>query len=171
MEIVFSNLQSVNQASTHMDFENYALQGNEFLHQLEKSLGYSNTARTMHLLRSTFSILRDHLTVEESLLFIYHLPMAIKSMYVDGWQIKDYRIIRSLDNFINEIACYEEKAGNKGSSNRDEIIASLRAVITTLRRYAPHDEIDQALETLPKGVQSLLKTNSTHPSLPEDRVS
>jgi len=50
-----------------LDFEKYAMKGNEFVNLLAKNLGdETGRARARRILRSVFRTLRNHLTLEES---------------------------------------------------------------------------------------------------------
>ncbi|HPM32772.1 MAG TPA: DUF2267 domain-containing protein [Chryseolinea sp.] len=63
-----------------LDFEKYAMKGNEFLHALAVNLKDSDRAHAARIVRSTFRVLRNRLSVEESLQLIAQLPMALKSV-------------------------------------------------------------------------------------------
>jgi uncharacterized protein (DUF2267 family) len=63
-----------------LDFEKYAMKGNEFLNHLQVNLETPDRAHAGRILRSTFRVLRNHLTFEESLQLLSQLPMAIKSV-------------------------------------------------------------------------------------------
>lgn len=139
-----------------LDFEKYVIKGNEFLHHLEANLGTEDRAHAARILRSTFHVLRNHLSIEESLQLVAQLPMAIKSVFVDGWNIKDHYRINTTEDFIIEIIEAEGKAAWRDFSSPDEIIESVRAVIETLRLYVSEQEIEQALNTLPQRVRKNL---------------
>lgn len=139
-------------------FENYASLGNVFISQLEQQLGEADSGYAARILQSTFKLLRNHLTVGESLQLISCLPLAIKSLYVDGWQPHDYVIIRTLDDFTNEIALEEQKLGGRHYASHEEILDAVRAVLRTLKLYVSPATLDGVLETLPKSFRPLLRT-------------
>ena len=142
-----------------LDFEKFAVKGNEFLHQLEANLGIEDRAHAARILRSTFRVLRNHLAMEESLQLVAQLPMAIKGVYVDGWSAGEYCRITSSEDFILEIIEAEGKSAWRDFSSQEEILESVRAVIETMRLYVSPEEMNQALRTLPTRIRQSLETS------------
>jgi uncharacterized protein (DUF2267 family) len=140
-----------------LDFEKYAMKGNQFLHQLEDNLGIEDRAHAARILRSTFRVLRNHLTPEESLQLISQLPMALKSIYVDGWKLNDHKKIKKVDELLNEIIREEGNMAWRDFGNQKEILEAVRAVINTMKLYVSAQEMEQALRTLPKKVKAALE--------------
>lgn len=138
-----------------LEFDKFAMKGNQFLHQLENNLATNNRAHAARILRSTFRVLRNHLTFEESLQLISQLPMAIKSVYVDGWKASQRRKIKTIDDFLVEILQEEGDLALIDFQSSEDILDSVRAVVDTLRLYVSSEEIDQALGTLPKRIQTV----------------
>lgn len=144
-----------------LDFEKYAMKGNEFMHQLETNLGVADRGHAARILRSTFKVLRNHLTFEESLQLLSQLPMAIKSLYVDGWTRGANMRIKTVDDFIIEIIQAEGNLAWRDFSSKEEILQAVRAVVDTMRIYVSGEEMDQALATLPRKIQTIFEP-STH---------
>lgn len=140
-----------------LDFEKYAMKGNEFLHQLEMNLGTTDRGHASRILRSTLRVLRNHLTLEESFNLLSQLPMAIKSVYVDGWKKSERRRIKNVDDLLSEIILEEGNSAWRDFSNREEILNAVRAVMETMRAYVSPEEMNQALGTLPKKIQYLFE--------------
>lgn len=142
-----------------LDFEKYAMNGNEFLHRLQVNLAYhskeknTDRAHAARLLRSTFRVLRNHLSPHESLQLLSQLPMAIKSVYVDGWQLHDHKRIKTIDDFLVEIIGEDGQDAWRDFSSSDDVLGSVQAVIDTMRLYVSPEEMDQALNTLPRKVK------------------
>lgn len=144
-----------------LDFEKYAMKGNEFMHQLETNLGVADRGHAARILRSTFKVLRNHLTFEESLQLLAQLPMAIKSLYVDGWTRGANARIKTVDDFVVEIIQAEGNLAWRDFSSKEEILQAVRAVVETMRIYVSGEEMDQALATLPRKIQTIFEP-STH---------
>ena len=144
-----------------LDFDKYAMKGNEFLHQLETNLGVADRGHASRILRSTFKVLRNHLTFEESLQLVAQLPMAIKAVYVDGWTKSVNTKIKTVDDFIVEIIQTEGPAAWRDFAGKDDILQAVRAVIDTMRIYVSPQEMDQALGTLPRKIQAIFEASST----------
>ncbi|GCC50388.1 DUF2267 domain-containing protein [Chryseotalea sanaruensis] len=142
-----------------LDFNKYAMKGNEFLNHLENNLGVSDRAHAGRILRSTLHVLRNHLTFEESLQLISQFPMAIKGVYVDGWTKAGHKKIKTVDDFVQEILMEDANIAWKDFSSKDEIIDCVRAVIATIKLYASAEEVEQALGTLPKKLQEMFESS------------
>lgn len=139
-----------------LDFNKYAMKGNEFLNCLEENLGNDDRAHAARILRSTFRVLRNHLTFEESLQLLSQLPMGIKATYVDGWKKGEHKKIKTVDEFLMEIIQEEGNTAWRDFNSKEDIIDCVRAVIDTMRLYVSAEEIDQALGTLPRRLQEVL---------------
>jgi uncharacterized protein (DUF2267 family) len=141
------------------DFEKYAMKGNEFLHRLENNLGTNDRAHAARILRSTLRVLRNHLTFEESLQLLSQLPMAIKSVYVEGWRKGAHKKIKTVDDFLIEIIQEEGDAVIQDFRSKQEVIDAVRAVVDTMRLYVSAAEMEQALGTLPRSIQDMVEDN------------
>ena len=82
--------------------------------------------------------------------------MAIKSVYVDGWTASEHKKISNIDELVIEMIQVEGTAAWRDFSSQEEIVDCVRAVIDTMRLYVSHEEMDQALSTLPKKVQIIV---------------
>lgn len=142
-----------------LDFNKFAMKGNEFLNRLEENLDTDDRAHAARILRSTFRVLRNHLTFEESLQLLSQLPMAIKAIYVDGWKKGEHKKIKTADEFLIEIIQEEGNSAWRDFSSKEEIIDCVRAVIDTLRVYVSAAEMEQALGTLPRGIQEIFESS------------
>lgn len=69
-------------------FEKYAHEGNRFINQVAEEIGYPDDHElAFRVTRAVFRALRDRIAVEESMHLISELPMALKAVYVDDWNI------------------------------------------------------------------------------------
>ena len=143
-----------------LDFEKYAMKGNEFLNRLAENLGDEDRAHAARILRSSFRVLRNHLTVEESFQLLSQLPMALKSVYVEGWRLNDHRKIKTIDDLVVEMIQEEGNSAWRDFADKDQVIDTLRAVIDTLKLYVSSGEIKQALGTLPRKIQTALEPSA-----------
>jgi uncharacterized protein (DUF2267 family) len=132
-----------------LDFEKYAARGHEFINHLQVNLRNEDRSQSARVLNSTFRVLRNHLTLEESMQLLSQLPMAIKAIYVDGWRIADHKKVKTTDEFLFELLKEDGVYYWKDFESRDDIITAVRAVLDTLRLYVSDGEMNQALGTLP----------------------
>ncbi|MBA4055101.1 MAG: DUF2267 domain-containing protein [Marivirga sp.] len=140
-----------------LDFEKYAIKGHEFLSLLKESLGTEDEGHATRILRSTFRVFRNHFTFEESLQLLAQLPMAIKSVYVDGWKKGEHKRLHNVDDFLLEVVQEDGNSAMRDFNDKEEILDSVRAVINTMRVYVSTQEMDQALATLPTQIRELFE--------------
>jgi len=113
-----------------LEFEKYAMKGNEFINLLAHRLGDAQDRdRAARILRSVFHSLRNHLTMEENLELITHLPMALKGVYVDGWKISGRHTFTDAMYLPEEIVKEDGTFSKKDFASEEEAIEALRAVI------------------------------------------
>lgn len=140
-----------------LDFEKYAIKGYEFLSLLKESLGTEDEGHATRILRSTFRVFRNHFTFEESLQLLSQLPMAIKSVYVDGWKKGEHKRLHNVDDFLFEIIQEDGSNAMRDFNDKEDVLDSVRAVINTMRVYVSTQEMDQALATLPTQIRELFE--------------
>lgn len=140
-----------------MDFSKYAQKGNEFLGEVSKELGDDYTLNAAgRIVRSFFRVLRDIISIEESLQLISQLPMALKSVYVDGWnnhQPKER--IRHMDDFITAVVKEDRPAGYSDFSVKKEGVHAIEAVFRVLKRHVSKGEMEDIRSVLPKDLRVL----------------
>ena len=143
-----------------IDFEKYAAKRNEFLNKLAKKRSDENDRiHAAKILRSTFRVLRKHLTQEESFQLLAQLPMALESVYVEGWKINQaHSRIKTIEDFAAEVIREEGDAAWRDFSNVEEVIQDVRAVIETLTSYVSPEEMEDAFGTLPKEIKEVFIT-------------
>lgn len=142
-----------------LDFTAYAVSGNEFLRMLEQNLGEARRHQASPILRSTFRVLRNHLLLEESFELLEHLPPAVQSVYIDGWQIRDYHRITSVDALMKEVS--KDHPGFRLSPSNAQLLNAIRAVFKTISAYIAPEQLAAAITTLPTDVQNLFPRHGT----------
>lgn len=138
-----------------INFDKYAEAGKEFVNKMAFELGdEKNTLRVGRLIRSTLHALRDQSTVEESMQFLGQLPMAIKAIYVDGWDPASRKNhFRHLDEFT---AAVEKNGGFQQCENSLEKLHDIQSVIHVMAEYVSDGEMDDFRKTMPKELRILL---------------
>ncbi len=156
--LYFHQLHSYNIYSIMViDFEKYALKGNEFIRfvALELEVPRDKAGR---IVRAVLHALRDRLTYEESFQLMAQLPMAIKGIYVDGWK---YRIpllrVRHLDEFIESIREADGKLSGYDFGNNARALRAVQAVFSALYEYVSPGEMRDILELLPHAIRELVR--------------
>jgi uncharacterized protein (DUF2267 family) len=144
-----------------IDFQKYALKGDEFLSILARNLGdEADKGRASRVLRSTFKVLREHITLEESVQLTAQLPMALKGLYMDGWRVNHTHPerLKSLTDFAMAVLKTEGDAGESCFLSIEDVFFCVKGVVQTMALYVSPEELDQAFGTLPKDIKELFRS-------------
>lgn len=112
-------------------FEQYAQEGNVFLKKVAEQLNRpEDRQHAFRVVQAVFQALRDRITVEESMHLISELPMVLKAVYVNGWNInKERQESSTLAEFLQEILANSSAPGRDfGSDPKDEAAAVFRVI-------------------------------------------
>jgi uncharacterized protein (DUF2267 family) len=139
-------------------FNKYTSQGNEFLAQLADELYMpKEKARALNILKAVLHGIRNRISPEESSQLIAQLPMLIKAVYVDGWQIgKQHKRITDFEDFITEI--YDLGGGYKGIAfgDRMQVERSIFSVFKILKQHISEGELNDILASMPTKLRTPL---------------
>ncbi len=138
-----------------LNFEKYAAKGHEFVNKVSVRLGDAeNRDRAGRVVRSVLHGLRNRLTVEESLQLLSQLPMAIKSVYVEGWKLHhEFARIKTIEDFCEEVMKEDGRAVWRDFSSVDEAMLAIQAVMKTLADYVTAGELHDVIDLMPKEIK------------------
>jgi uncharacterized protein (DUF2267 family) len=144
----------------HSHFDQYAQEGHEFLHRLAVRLGdEDDMEKAMRILCSVFQILRERLTIEESMQLIAQLPMSLKGLYVDGWSIHSKRRrLKTIEQFASEFVIAGRQSLLGDFYGEEEVLVAIRTVMETLADYVSSEEIEDMIGTMPEDLKQLLES-------------
>lgn len=140
-----------------MDFLEYARRGNEFLKEvtIELGEGYKDVS-SGRIVRAVFHVLRDVISIEESFQLLSQLPMALKSVYVDGWRPHRTKPrIRQMDDFITALIKEDGPAGRSDFLAKRGGLYAIQAVFRVLKKHISKGEMEDIRSVLPKGLKVL----------------
>jgi uncharacterized protein (DUF2267 family) len=140
-----------------INFDKYAQTGKEFVNRVAFELGdESDTERAGRLLRGTLHALRHQSSPEEAMQFMSQLPMFIKALYVDGWNLGSHKHhVRHLGDFIDEVYSQNGLSDDITSESDQRKLEDIQAVIRVLEEYVSHGEVTDFRHTLPKELKVL----------------
>ena len=139
-----------------LNFEKHAAKGNEFVNRLAARLGdEKNKDRAGRVLRCVLHTLRNRLTLEESFQLLAQLPMAIKALYVEGWQPSRNQVkLRTMREFAQEVVRLDGLSSWRDFSNlEDDAIKGIEAVVKTLADYVSAGELHDIIAVLPEDMK------------------
>ncbi|MBK1441578.1 DUF2267 domain-containing protein [Parapedobacter sp. ISTM3] len=137
-------------------FEQYAHEGNLFLKKVAEQLGTPDDRQhAFRVVQAVFQALRDRITVEESMHLISELPMVLKAIYVNGWNIsKERRDSPTMDDFLQEITANSPTPGRDFGSNPKDGAA---AVFRVIKDYVSPGEYEHVKGQLTPEIAELLE--------------
>ena len=137
-------------------FENYAKEGNEFINEVADQLGTpGDTGHAFRVTQAVFNALRDRIMVEESMHLISELPMVLKAMYVNGWNIsKERKHSSTRDDFLSDIWNETQTADADFGSNPEE---GVRAVFRAIKSCISAGEMEHVRGQLTTEIDQLIE--------------
>ncbi|MCJ7465945.1 MAG: DUF2267 domain-containing protein [Maribacter sp.] len=145
-----------------LNFNQYALEGNTFLKEYTKEMNLGNDRdKAGRILTSILHALRDIIPTEESLQLIAQLPLFLKGVYVNGWNIKKEKPkVKHMAEFLDLVRQHDGPAAVNDFEYSDE--RAERYVDTTfiyLRKHISLGEMEDIRDSLPKDLKSMIYSN------------
>ncbi len=139
-------------------FDKYAKHGNQFLSQLADELNMSaDQERVLRILKAVLHGIRNRIVPVESAQLISQLPMMIKAVYVDGWQIgKHQERIATFEEFVAEVYHIGGGFNELAFASRMEVVNAIQAVLKVLKNHVSEGEFNDILVSMPIKLQSAL---------------
>jgi uncharacterized protein (DUF2267 family) len=139
-----------------LNFEKYADEGNRFINEIAARLKCDrNTAG--RVTRAVIHALRDRLPVDDAIQFAQGLPMALKGVFIDQYDISKAPVyIRNADDFINFVRLKNRFSAVADFHSPYDVIRALNAVFYVLERHMDIGQIQQIKMMLPKKIVHLI---------------
>ena len=140
-----------------LQFDQYAQKGKAVVQELADQLGIPDqTATAGRLLRAVLHALRNRLSVDENMQLLAQLPMALKGIYVDGWNIhKPYPRIKHVNEFISEVIHEDYPTGRHDITNSKDGENAIRATFIVLENHLSAGEVKALIHVLPTELKHL----------------
>lgn len=124
---------------------------NLLLKEIEADFGWENRRNQSYAaLRAVLQTLRDRLTVEEAVQLGAQLPMLVRGMYYEEWEVSQVPKRVDREQFIQEI---RKKFPFSMEESIEELISS---VLVALRKYISAGEAQDIVSLLPKDIASMM---------------
>lgn len=137
--------------------EKFISEQNEFMKELATHLGHTDDERQVErVLRATLHILRDRLTMQQSLHLLSQLPAFLKLMYVEGWKYHEKPTkYRTLIDFKEAVKDEQFHLGERDFDWNESTAKIAATIIDSLKKYISEGEIRDILSELPSELHSL----------------
>jgi len=140
-----------------LDFEKYAAKGNEFVRLVAEEL---KVPRDMagRIIYSVLHALRNRLSHEESFQLIAQLPMALKGVYVDGWNFsKDFNRIKHVEDFLDEVRKEDGDRAGYDFGNNTKARVTIAAIFKALNYFVSDGEMNDIIDVLPEEIKEFTR--------------
>jgi uncharacterized protein (DUF2267 family) len=139
-------------------FDKHYQEASHFIRKLALRIGTpGDTDHAIRVLKSVFIALRRMLIPDDSLNIVSQLPLVVKGIYVDGWNINEPLLeAGTYDEFLYEIRYNTERRANTDFATDEMAKKKITAVFTALKEYIPEGELDHIRDELPKEVAEMV---------------
>jgi uncharacterized protein (DUF2267 family) len=141
---------------TGMNFDKFAAEGNQFINDVADELGVTRNAAA-RITRAVLHAVRDRLPANDAVQFAQGLPMALKGVYFDEYDLSDSPvIIRNAEDFIDFVAEKNMRA-DVDFPDDNSVRDALQGVFCVLEEYMDQGQVDQVKLLLGKPIRELLE--------------
>ena len=136
----------------------------QWLNDIQNELGWDNRDSVYKATKAVLQTIRDRLPVEEVVHLTANLPLVMKGMLMDGYDLKDKPVkMRSVEEFYEYIQQYYD--WQRRETIETEKVA--RAVITVLNRRMRGGEMRKVAANLPEKIKRLFEESGVEVAKPE----
>jgi uncharacterized protein (DUF2267 family) len=153
------NLNSTINKNRHasLNFERYAAEGNRFIKEVARELD-TDRSRAARITRAILHAIRDRLPANEAIEFAQGLPMALKGVFIDRYDISKTPIrIRDKRVFVEFI---RRKAGPTVSIDfpgPKSVVSALQGFFSVLERNMSYGQVHQLKQLLNRELVDLIE--------------
>jgi uncharacterized protein (DUF2267 family) len=140
-----------------INFEAYASEGNRFIRQVANQLG-TNWNSAARITRAVLHALRDRLPPIDAVQFAQGLPMALKGIFMDKYDIgKTPMRIRSKQKFIDFVYNKIGPTAEIDFPDADSVVEGIQAVFLVLELNMSYGQIEQIKHIINSGLLPLFE--------------
>lgn len=144
-----------------MKFDQYVEKANQFVKEVARELGTpADTDHAYRVMTSVFHTIREILSPQESLHLISQLPMILKGVYVNEWQLKPKNKIRTMDEFIECLMLQNPRTAAEDFGEDEKAKNKTRAVLHVFKRHVSVGEIQDIIDQFPMELAELWITQT-----------
>jgi uncharacterized protein (DUF2267 family) len=140
-----------------MNFESYASEGNRFIKDVAYELGVDRN-QALRVTRAVLHAIRDRMSPDDAIQFAQGLPMALKGIYIDQYDIsRTPVIIRRGEKFLDFV---RSKAGMSAPADfptRQSVVNALQAVFRVLESIMDYGQVEQVKHILNLEIVELIE--------------
>lgn len=139
-----------------LNFERFAAEGNRFINDVAKQLNVQRNSAA-RITKAVLHAVRDRMPPDDAVQFAQGLPMAIKGVYFDQYDISDTPvIIRHADEFLDFIIEKNKMSAFADFPDDQSVIDALRAVFRVLEAHLDEGQVREVKLLLGREIRNLL---------------
>ena len=143
--------------NSYLPFEKFAEDANHFIKEVAIELQTEDLHLALRVTKAVLHALRDRLQADSAVEFGQGLPMMIKAIYFDQYDLSDTPvIIRSQQGFIDFIREKDSQMSDIDFLDPQDVIIGLQAVFVVLENTMDYFQVRQVKQQLPKEIQHLI---------------
>lgn len=131
-----------------LNFEEYAAEGNRIINEVAHELE-TDRDHAARVTRAVLHAIRDRLRADDAVEFAQGLPIALKGIYFDKYDIsKTPIVIRNREQFMDFIRSKSGRTAAVDFPTRESIFRALQAVFYILEHNMDHGQVEQIKKLL-----------------------
>lgn len=143
-----------------LNFNQFAAEGNVFIKEYARQLNLgSDTPKAGRILSAVLHALRDVISTEESIQLISQFPMFLKAVYVNGWNNRKTKKVKTMDDFIGLVKKYDGLTSSYDFASDEVAENYINTTFILLRQYVSLGELEDLRSELPKELKSMVYSN------------
>lgn len=142
-----------------MNFEAYASQGNHFLYDVARELGTTRDYAA-RIVRAVLHAVRDRLPADDAVQFAQGLPMALKGVYFDRYDISKTPVkIRNRRRFIDFVRSKAGLSAPIDFPDPESVERAVQAVFYVLERHMSYGQVHQIKNAMGMDLMEMINGN------------
>jgi uncharacterized protein (DUF2267 family) len=141
-----TNSQSYKKSPLHrgpLNFDKFASEGNQFVNDVAHGLGMPR-ATAARIIRAVLHAIRDRMPPDDAIQFAQGLPMALKAVFIDQYNLSDTPvIIRREEDFINFVRSKDAYLAGIDFPDDQSVKNAIHYVFNVLYGYMDHGQLNQ----------------------------
>ena len=143
-----------------LNFNQFAAEGNVFIKEYAKQLNLrSDTQKAGRILSAVLHALREVISTEESIQLISQFPMFLKAVYVNGWNNRKSKKVKTMKDFIGLVRKYDGLTSAHDFATDELAENYINTTFILLRQYVSLGEMEDLRSELPKELKSMVYSN------------
>jgi uncharacterized protein (DUF2267 family) len=145
-----------------INFDAYAAEGNRIVNELAFQLDIERNSAA-RILRSVLHAMRDRLPPVDAIQFAQGLPMALKGIFLDQYDISRAPVqIRSAHKFLDYVYEKNIQAAQVDFPDPESLVEAGQGVMTVLERNMNYGQIEQVKRLMGDEIRYLLETQNVY---------